>query len=289
MILVTGAAGKTGQSILSALARQAVPARALVRSQKQADEFPFTGKVEVVIGDLRNSSALEKALEGVTTVYFICPNMASDELEIGKNLLSLAKKHKVTRIVYHSVLHPQVEAMPHHWQKMRMEEEIFISGLDFTILQPCAYMQNVLQYWNSIINDGIFAIPYATSAKISMVDLEDVGQVAASVLTENNHSGAIYELAGPQPLSQEEVVEIMAGCLERPVIARKLDRDLWSERAKKSGMDDYQHNTLVKMFEYYENYGLTGNPNVLEMLLQRPPNLFKDFITRHIQAVNSSR
>ena len=37
-------------------------------------------------------------------------------------------------------------SMPHHWLKMRVEEKLFASGLPFTILQPAAYMQNVLAY-----------------------------------------------------------------------------------------------------------------------------------------------
>ena len=59
-----------------------------------------------------------------------------------------AQSAGVERFVYHSVLHPQVEIMAHHWQKMRVEEQLFESGLSFTILQPAAYMQNVLAGWD---------------------------------------------------------------------------------------------------------------------------------------------
>ncbi len=57
----------------------------------------------------------------------------------------------VTRFVYHSVLHPQIEAMPHHWQKMRTEEMLFAAGFELTVLQPTAYMQNILGAWRGVV------------------------------------------------------------------------------------------------------------------------------------------
>jgi uncharacterized protein YbjT (DUF2867 family) len=285
VILITGAAGKTGRTIINNLVRNGVKARALIRSQNQADEFK--GKIEVVIGDLRDPAALAHAIKGVTAIYYICPNMAPDEVEIGQNLLKIAKGYQVERFIYHSVLHPQVESMPHHWQKMRMEEAVFESGLEFSILQPSAYMQNVLQYWKSITEQGIYAVPYATTARISIVDLEDIAEVARIVLTQHGHQNAIYELAGPQPLSQDEVAQVISQVLNRPVAARALDRNAWSKNAEKSGTNDAQRITLLKMFEYYERHGLIGNPNILNYLLNRPAAMFKDFVERHVSTLSN--
>lgn len=254
--------------------------RSLVRNENQAREIRNLGSTEIAIADLRDPISLAKALEGIKNIYFICPNMTPDELQIGRSLITLAKQQGINRFVYHSVLHPQVEAMPHHWQKMRMEEELFKSSLDFTILQPCAYMQNVLASWPAITNEGIYAVPYTTSARISVVDLADVAAAAEVVLTQLNHSNAIYELAGPQALSQEEVAAILSQEIGRPVQATTLDRGEWAQNAHRSGLDERSIETLVKMFEYYENYGLPGNPNVLNMLLKKPAASFAEFIHR---------
>jgi DNA-directed RNA polymerase specialized sigma24 family protein len=45
-------------------------------------------------------------------------------------------------------------------------------------------------------------------------------------------------------------------------------------------MGDYQIETLIKMFRYYEQYGLWGGPNVLGWLLRRPPTTFAAFVER---------
>lgn len=287
MILLTGAAGKTGKSIIDNLVRNGVKTRSLFRSQRQADEL--AGKTESVLGDLRDDASLARAVKGVDAIYFICPNMTPDEVEIGQNLLRIAKEYRVQKFIYHSVLHPQVEAMPHHWQKMRMEEAVFESGLDFTILQPCAYMQNVLQYWPSIINEGIYAVPYATKSRISIVDLEDIAEVARIVLTQPGHLHAVYELAGPQPLSQDEVAQVISRVLKRPVAAEALDRSQWSKKMEASGMNDATRFTLLKMFEYYERHGLIGNPNILNCLLNRSAGTFESFVERQISASDGTR
>lgn len=289
MILLTGAAGKTGKAILNTLVPHGVRVRSLVRNERQAQEIRNLGSTEVAIADLRDTQALAKALEGIKKIYYICPNMAPDELEIGRSLITLAKENGVKRFVYHSVLHPQVEEMPHHWQKMRMEEELFKSGLDFTILQPCAYMQNILANWTAITDEGIYAVPYATSARISIVDLADVAAAAEVVLTQLDHSNAIYELAGPEALSQDEVATILSNELATSVRAEVLDRAQWEANVRGSGMDERSISTLLKMFEYYENHGLPGNPNVLNMLLKRPATTFAVFIHHFYHSEQRSR
>ena len=161
MILVTGASGKTGRAIVAATAGRGGLVRALVRRPEQIAEAETAGAQSVSIGDLRNENDLAQACQGVDTIYHICPNMQPDEVAIAQALLKAAKSAGVRRIVYHSVLHPQTEEMPHHWNKLRAEELIFQSGLDYTILQPAAYMQNVLASWQAITEEGIYRVPYS--------------------------------------------------------------------------------------------------------------------------------
>ncbi len=170
--------------------------------------------------------------------------------------------------------------MPHHWQKLRVEEQLFESGLCYTILQPTAYMQNVLAHWDQIMGQGVYPVPYAVETRLGMVDLEDVAEAAAIVLTELGHAGAVYELAGAEVLSQTEVATILGQQLGRPVRAETVPLETWERRARESGLGDYQVETLVKMFRYYERYGFWGNPRVLSWLLGRSPTTFAAFIER---------
>jgi uncharacterized protein YbjT (DUF2867 family) len=280
MILVTGAGGKTGKAVIKALAARGARVRALARSAAHHAALRALGAEEIVIGAFHYPQALAQAVRGAEAIYHICPNVSPHEVTFGKAMIEAATHAGVPRFVYHSVLHPQIEAMPHHWNKMRVEEMLLRAKLDLTILQPTAYMQNSLTEWDRMVRDGIFRVPYPVETRLSLVDLDDVAQAAAMVLTGTGHSAATYELAGTAPISQIELAEIFGRILQTNIRAEAEPTETWSDRARKAGMDDYQRETLIKMFEAYARDGLKGNSNVLGWLLGRPPTSLASFAAR---------
>jgi len=283
MILITGAAGRTGQAAIKALVARRQPVRALVRRDEQIQIVKFLGAKEVITGDMRDATTLKKATQSASAVYHICPNVNPDEIQIGKTVIAAADDADVDRFVFHSVLHPQTEEMTHHWNKLRVEETLFESGLSYTILQPASYMQNVLAGWQAIVEHGVYAVPYSVETRMSMVDLEDVAEAAAVVLTEPDHLGATYELAGPEVLTQSQIAEILSKHLERPVRAEQVEIEQWTRQAQASGMGQYQIETLVRMFRYYDHYSFWGNSRVLSQLIKRQPIRFEEFVERTLQ------
>ena len=282
VILVTGAAGKTGQAVIKALLERNQSVRALVHREKQAQTFKALG-IQVVSGDLRSDATLRDAVRGVEAIYHICPNVDPNELSIGRAFISAARSTGINRFVFHSVLHPQAESMPHHWLKLRVEEVLFESKLQFTILQPAAYMQNVLSEWRNMLEQGVYSVPYSVEAPLSLVDLDDVADAAANVLCEHGHVGGIYELSGPEILTPREMATTIGNHLGREVRAQTMPIDDWKRHAEKSGLGSYQVETLVKMFDYYDRYGLWGNPEVLRGLLKRSPTRFEEFVKRIVR------
>ena len=282
MILVTGAAGKTGRAVSQALLNRDQEIRVLVRRQEQADEFIRIGARSALIGDMVSYESYRRAMDGVDAVYHICPNMHPLEVEIGLMAIDTACECGLRQFVYHSVLHPQVEKMPHHWNKLRVEEALFESGLNFTILQPAPYMQNFLSGHDLILQDGLYMVPYPVETRISMVDLEDLGRAAAAVLSEPDHNAAIYEVVGTAALSQAEMAEIVGAVLGKNVVAKEIPLDHWIQNAKNAGLGSYQVETLVKMFEYYARFGFYGNNYVLKKLLKGEPQDFAGFVRREL-------
>jgi NAD(P)H dehydrogenase (quinone) len=282
MILVTGAAGKTGLAVLRALQALGAPRRGLVRSELQADAVSALG-AEPVIGDMQGKGVLAAAMQGARAVYLICPNVHRGELEIGTVAIKAAKDAGVERFVFHSVLYPQIEAMPHHWLKLRVEEQLIASGLDFAILQPASYMQNILPYIDTIRISGEYLVPYSVDSVFTPVDLHDVAEVAAKVLTTKEHSHAIYALAGPQKLSSKEMakaagvaVGIDAKAVEQPI------KD-WQRAARANKLDDYAIDTLSKMFAFYDEHGFGASSFTLDALLGRRPTSFEEFLRRELK------
>ena len=280
MILLNGAAGKTGRAILAALVDDEQSVRCLARRAEQVARLEELGARQVVVGDMRDPGVARRACGGARAIYHLAPNLHPEEVEIGRTMLAAARDAGVELFVYHSVLHPQTEGMPHHWRKLRVEEMLLESGLPFTILQPAAYMQNVQAAWSSIREQGIYPVPYAAETRTSLVDLADVAEVARKVLTEPGHEHATYQLSSPDALSPLDIARILTQVLEREVRVEVIPREVWRDRARASGLDDERIATLRKMFDYYADYGFRGSPRVLEWLLGRPPTRFVDYARR---------
>jgi uncharacterized protein YbjT (DUF2867 family) len=282
MILLTGAGGKTGRALIRTLSKVRSVC-AFVYREEHVSVMRSLGAENIIIGDMRNGAAIRSAMQGARSVYHICPNMNPGEVGIGRLVLDAARDAGVDHFVFHSVLHPQTERMKHHWAKLRVEEMIFESGLPFTILQPAPYMQNLLAGWKSIVEEGIVRVPYSVHAKFSFLDLEDLAEAAKIVLTEPAHKNVIYELAGTSPISHAEAAVIFERVLGQDVRAQKEEIGDWRLHAERGGMSRHALESMAGMFEYYDRWGLRGNPNVLRWLLKREPTSLASFADRIVR------
>lgn len=278
MILVTGAAGKTGLAVIRALAHRRATVHAFVHRPEQVSAVREAGASQVSIGDARDAAAVESAMHGASAMYHLAPNVSPDEETIGQVAIAAAQRVGVERFVFHSVLYPHTEAMPHHWRKLRVEEQLIESGLPFSVLRPTAYMQNLLVQRSSIVDHGLLPVPYDPSAAISLVDLDDVAQAAALVLTEPGHVGAIYDLVGTEPSSQTAVADVLGAALGREIRVVPVAEGAWC--AANAALDPARRDALLAMFRFYDRHGLAGNPNVLRWLLGRAPTSLEAFAVR---------
>ena len=120
---------------------------------------------------------------------------------------------------------------------------------------------------------------------------EDIAEAAKIVLTQPNHLNVTYELVGTLPLSHMAVAEIIGQVLKRKVQAESEEIRAWKLRAstvlatnaRSAQHEEYVIENLVKMFDYYDRWGLVGNPNVLRWLLGREPISLESFIKRVVK------
>ena len=276
MFLITCASGKTGLAIVKKLISQGVPVRAMVRSTESANKLKMLGVAETIVGDLKNSVDVGRALENVSSLYYIAPNMVPEEKKIGKNIIENCLKAEVSHLVFHSVLHTQIEALPHHWERHFVEQSIINSGLPFTILQVGSYMQNMLPGWGGIVKNQIHEMPYSVDVPMSLVDLTDVAQVAFKVLTEPGFENGIFEVAGPS-ITLKEKAEILTKLLGKKIIAEKTPLQQFLDHGKSLDFSEYALATMAKMFPYYDAHGLVGSEKTLECILGVPPTNFETF------------
>jgi uncharacterized protein YbjT (DUF2867 family) len=115
-----------------------------------------------------------------------------------------------------------------------------------------------------------------------LVDLADLAEAIALVLTQPGHDGATYQLAGSQALSQDDMAQILGRLLGRPIRAVAKPLDEFRREAASVGMSAERIETMCLMNAHYSAHGLIGNPNVLRWILGREPTSFADFVTREL-------
>ncbi len=278
MILVTSASGHVGTSIVRALVNADQPVRAFVHSERGL-ELRGLGVQDVVIGDFLEPAQLRPAFKGVTKVFHIGPPEHPRELAIGQAMIDLAQEHGIQQFVYFSVLHPFISALRHHRNKLLVQEYLIDSGVPYTILQPTMFMQSP----QGVVEKGVLAVPYAPDQPMSVVDLEDVAEVAVKVLSGDGDLRAVYDLVGDQPLSTRDMADTISKVAGKPIEVQQTPVDaVMKQMPRDNPTEAYGADSLERMFIYYARHGLTGSPNVLGFVLGRQPTTFEAFVRRNL-------
>ena len=283
MILITGSAGKTGLHIARNLVNKGYKIKAFLHKQEYIEKLKLYGVNNYFVGDIRNENDVEKSLGDVNSVYYICPNATPDEFLLGKLFIEKSRNIGIEHFIYHSVLYPQIGKMPHHWNKLLVEEELINSGLNYTIIQPAIYMQNLLGQIDSSQKSTTITLPYNSNSKLSMVDLDDVGQVVTTMVLNPKHYHATYSLIGEAAISYNDIKDIFKDKINKNIDITEINLTKWEHNALQSGFSQEKISILKKMFEYYDRYGFIGNTNILECLLGHKPTSIKEFITKNYQ------
>lgn len=274
-VLVIGAAGKTGRAVTRALVARGAVVRAGVRPGSTST--PYAGaSVHAVPLDLVSGTRLSVAVAGVDAVYHLAPNVHLDEVGMARRVAEAAAAEGISRFVFHSVLHPDDASMPHHVRKGEAERVVREVLPSAAVLRPAAYHQNLVDTALA----GRIAVPYSLDTPFTNVDLDDVAEVAACVLTEEGHKGSTHDLAGPERLCVREMAEVAAEVLGRPVGAVAVPLEGWAggTGAAPAALTAQARADLTAMFRSYDREGLVGDPTALRTLLGREPRTWRDVL-----------
>ena len=249
MILITGATGNVGTEVIKKLAEGKHPTRAFVRNRTQARDIALPG-IDLVEGDFAKPKTFVRALEGVETLFLLTPSSADAEQQ-QCNIVDAAKNAKVKRIVKLS----QLGASPKsHGRFQRyhgaVEDYIVKSRIPYTFLRPNLFMQGLLNFRPTIASQGVFFAPLS-QARISVVDVRDIGAVAAKALIETKHEGRTYDLTGPEALTHAEMAEQLSQAVGKPIKHVEVLPVVMKETLLKSGVPEWQAEGVVEDYEHY--------------------------------------
>jgi uncharacterized protein YbjT (DUF2867 family) len=273
-ILVTGA-GVTGGEVLRRLAASDLAARALVRDLEHAEPFRKIG-VELTEGDFAQLDSWKRALDGVTKVFSITPAHRDAE-KWNAIFLEAAKDAGVELVVRLSgtSVSPS-SAAEFHRQMGLCDEVLTASGLDYTILQPNVFYQNMMIMARPIREQGVFRSAVG-GARISMIDVRDIADVAIKVLTEDDHIGKTYVLTGPQSLTYFDVARLLSEAVGKTIRYEALNEDDAIKSLINLGVPEPVARSRVEVHRSFSNGAFTPVTNDVQMLLGQSPRPFTDF------------
>jgi len=267
-VLITGATGAVSSAVIDALAGSELKLRALVRDPAKAAALRARG-VELVRGDLDEAESLKEAFEGVTTLWLLTA-VGPRAPENSMNALWLARQAGVRRVVRLSAIGAAHDAPTRNGRLHALSDaEVEASGLDFTILRPHFFMQNMLGSAASIAAQGAFYLAMG-DARLGMVDVRDIAAMAASVLRDDTgaHRSKIYTPTGPASISFAQVARDIAAATGRAVQYVPVSLDAARAAMLGAGMPPWIAGMLI---EYSRAYAAGWG----------------DFTTRHVQDVTS--
>jgi uncharacterized protein YbjT (DUF2867 family) len=271
---MVGATGANAALVLPELTKRGVVVRALVRNDQRALSARSNGAAEIAIGDLTDPPSLAAALNDVDGVFHIGPAFAEREAEMGVAMVNAATSAGVRKFVFSGVIHPSISAMTNHAAKQPVEEALYESSLDFTVLQPAMFMQNLAALWPDIRDQGRFALPYSETAKVCWVDYRDVAETAALAFTGDRLSHGTFELCAPGLVDRVEMAALAAEVVGRPVSATVTPLPEFASVLPEGP----QRDGLTRMMAHYDRYGFAGgNGLVLQAILGREPRSLADY------------
>jgi uncharacterized protein YbjT (DUF2867 family) len=283
MILVTGATGNNGSEIVKMLAAQNIPVRAMVR-----DAFGTRGRarnranaialpnVEVVEADFNRPATLLSALSGVDRAFLVTNSSEHAEAQ-QLAFVDAAKQSGVAHIVklsqFAAAADSPVRFLRYH---AAVEAAIQASEMAYTFLRPNLFMQGLLNFKSTIATQNAF---YAAigDAKVSIVDVRDIADVAIVALTESGHEGKIYNLTGSEALTHTEMAEHLSTALGRQITFTDIPPAVMREAVIGFGMPEWQADGLLEDYAHYRRNEASEIASGIQDATGKAPCRFADF------------
>jgi uncharacterized protein YbjT (DUF2867 family) len=280
-VLITGATGNVGIALIKSLQNQAfgLTVYAGVRElQADANRLAIYPVITVRF-DFLDFESVGAAFRNCDILFLLRPPQLADVDSVFRPMIRLAKEAGIQHIVFISVQGVEKNAViPHH----KIEKLILDSEIPYTFLRPAYFMQNFTTALQTdlVKRDEIF-LP-AGKAKFTLVDVEDIGEVAARVIqnTESYENQAL-ELTTNQALSFGEMAICFTEILRRKIKYISPNLITFFLRKRKEGMATPFILVMIMLHFLPRFQNTPSTTATIAKILGRAPITFAEFIQKN--------
>ncbi|MGK5558050.1 NmrA family NAD(P)-binding protein [Actinomadura kijaniata] len=265
-IAVLGATGKTGRRLVRRLRGQGRPVRALSRS----GETRF---------DWFDESTWDAAVTGAGALYLVCPTDPGPVPAFVRRAAD-AGVERFVALSGRGAEHFGTAGVSFGVDMVAGEAAVRESGASWTVVRANNFSQNFDEdLFHAPLVAGRLALPIDDTPE-PFVDVEDVADVAAALLTGREHDGEVIELSGPRGISFREAVATIAEAAGREIRFVELDREEYVKELVDEGWSEADAETLTQMFDLMRRGALAEPADGVERVLGRPAADFESYVAR---------
>jgi len=279
MILITGASGNVGKTVLQAVTKTGAKHRAMYRSAAEAAKAP--AGTETVVADFAKPESLGAALKNVHSVYLVCSPIP-ELVQLESNVIDACVAAGVKQVVLNSALGAgdYDKSFP-SWHR-KVEDKLKGTRLSWTILRPNSFHQNVVAFFAPTIRTQGAFYNSMRDAKNSFLDVQDIAAVAAKSLAAGEHAGKIYELNGPEAINYTELAKKVSKVAGREVKYVDIPMDAQKKAMLDQGMPEWLTTALLDLQQYYVNGKGGETDGLLQKFLGRAPITMDEFLKENL-------
>ena len=262
-VLVTGATGNIGSIVQATLAEHGID---VISGSSRTCNFQDEEQVAAV-------------LHGVDSVFLLVP-FAERMVEWGERFARVAAGVGVNFVLRLSGL----AAAPESGSAIgrlhgQVDEAVRQSGVPYCVLRPNAFMQNFSGLYGAMMRKtGTLYLP-EDDARLNFVDTRDIGEAAARIIVQPEaHMGMIYDLDGPEALSNEDAVRIISEVSGTRFAYRPISAEEANSSYRELGISDWKIEVLDRLEAFIRDGHAECQSGALGDLLGRPPTRFEDFV-----------
>ncbi|MFQ5883440.1 MAG: NmrA family NAD(P)-binding protein [Candidatus Methylomirabilales bacterium] len=287
MVLVTGAAGKTGSPVVKQLLEKDFPVRAFVRRRDARSENLEALGAKVVLGDFLDLASVRSAMQGVKRVYFCYPPQGDRLLEAATIVAVAARDAGVQAVVNMSQISARERASSalarHHWLS---ENVLDWANIGASHIHPTYFAEMLyILSGRSIAEEGKIYLPYGDE-RHAPVTAEDIARVVVGILADPEpHVGQHYILTGPRNMTIAEMAEVFTKELGKPIQYVNLPIEQWRRiLMEKAGMPEFLASHLAHVAQDHQDGVFSAKTDIVERIGGRPPQSLQDFIRANAKA-----
>ncbi|WP_369189186.1 SDR family oxidoreductase [Streptomyces sp. R08] len=277
MIVVTGATGNIGRPLTRALAEAGQEVTAVSRHTATVPDG-----VRHVVADLAQPASLTPALTGAKALFLLLSGDLHSPDSNPVDIIRAADTAGVRRIVLLST--QGVSTRPFGATRIAMrtlEDVLRNSTLEWTILRPGGFASNALWWSESVRAQRVVAAPFG-DVGVPIIDPTDIAEVAAAGLLTDQHTGATYELTGPEVITPRAQTDAIATALGTPIHFHNLTRAEAKSAMSQAMPPELAEDTLTILGAPTPEE-LHISPDV-ERVLGRAPRTFAEWAERNVAA-----